>query len=157
VTLSCDALIEQFSFLRIEKLAWKSSQTIIAKYHSGDAKPSSDQQQKLHERVSEVQSSVTWHYRFSSFLLSPLSQRHINAKNFSLHFSPAQLGDSGDYSCTVNDRTASDTIELVVLDVPEEPSRPLITSFTSRSVNLSWTQNQHPKNEPVTDFVLETR
>lgn len=57
LTLACDALNEK-SVLKIEKLTWKSSQTIIAKYHIGDAKPtvsnkSSDQQQNQ-ERVSGV-------------------------------------------------------------------------------------------------------
>lgn len=57
LTLACDALNEK-SVLKIEKLTWKSSQTIIAKYHIGDAKPtvsnkSSDQQQNQ-VRVSGV-------------------------------------------------------------------------------------------------------
>jgi hypothetical protein len=57
LTLACDALHEK-SLLKIEKLTWKSSQTIIAKYHIGDGKPtvsnkSSDQQQNQ-ERVSGV-------------------------------------------------------------------------------------------------------
>ena len=68
-----------------------------------------------------------------------------------------QLSDSGDFSCTVNDKSPLDIVELVIHDAPEPPSRPMITSFTSRSVNLSWAQNQHPKNEQVTDFILETR
>jgi receptor-type tyrosine-protein phosphatase gamma len=91
---------------------------------------------------------------FSFFLFS---QRFLNPKNFSLHIAPVLIGDSGDFACIVNDKPPVDIVELVVHDVPESPSRPMITSFTSRSVNLSWAQNQHPKNEPVTDFVLETR
>lgn len=91
------------------------------------------------------------------FFLSFPPQRFLNPTNFSLHIAPTQISDSGDYSCIVNDKLPVDIVELVVHDVPEAPSRPMITSFTSRSVNLSWAQNQHPKNEPVTDFLLETR
>lgn len=160
MTLVCDILNEK-SFSKIEKLTWKSSQTIIAKYHIGDAKPtdksSDQQQQQKHDRVSAVQSNVIEKYHLIFFLLLSPPQRYLNSNNFSLHISPVQLSDSGDFSCTVNDKSPLDIIELVIHDVPEPPSRPMITSFTSRSVNLSWAQNQHPKNEQVTDFILETR
>lgn len=68
-----------------------------------------------------------------------------------------QTIDRGEFSCYVNDKPALEFIDLVVHDVPEPPNRPMITSFTSRSVNLSWAQNQDPKNEPVNDFILESR
>ncbi len=42
-------------------------------------------------------------------------------------------------------------------DVPDLPGRPLIISFTSRTVNLSWAHSQDPRNAPVTDFIIETR
>lgn len=42
-------------------------------------------------------------------------------------------------------------------DVPDAPERPLITSFTSRSMNLSWAHSQEPRNAPVTHFLIETR
>lgn len=58
VTLACDALNEK-SVLKIEKLTWKSSKTIIAKYNIVDAKPTDKQQQKppqqeKNERVSAI-------------------------------------------------------------------------------------------------------
>lgn len=45
----------------------------------------------------------------------------------------------------------------VCIDVPTAPERPLITSFTSRSMNLSWAHSQEPRNAPVTHFLIETR
>lgn len=83
-------------------------------------------------------------------------QRSLNPKNYSLHFNPVKLIDSGEYICTINDKP-TEPIDLLVQDVPEAPGRPMITGFTSRSVNLSWAQVQEPKNAPVTDFILETR
>lgn len=85
------------------------------------------------------------------------SQRFLDAKNFSLHLSPVHLNDRGEYTCHVNDKAALDAIDLVVHDVPETPTRPMITSFTSRNVSLSWTSIQDPHNEPVTHFIIETR
>lgn len=81
----------------------------------------------------------------------------MNAKNFSLHLHPVQLNDRGEYTCHVNEKAASDVVDLIVHDVPEPPNRPMITSFTSRTVNLSWSMIQDPKNEQVVDFILETR
>lgn len=43
------------------------------------------------------------------------------------------------------------------IDVPTAPERPLITSFTSRSMNLSWAHSQESRNAPVTHFLIETR
>lgn len=96
-----------------------------------------------------------------AFLFFPPSQpfylqRSLNPKNYSLHFNPVKLIDSGEYICTINDKP-TEPIDLLVQDVPEAPGRPMITGFTSRSVNLSWAQVQEPKNAPVTDFILETR
>lgn len=88
-------------------------------------------------------------------LLNPF-QRSLNPKNFSLHFNPVKLIDSGEYICTINDNP-SEPIDLLIQDIPEAPGRPMITGFTSRSVNLSWAQVEDPKNVPVTDFILETR
>jgi hypothetical protein len=73
-----------------------------------------------------------------------------------LHFNPVKLIDNGEYICVIND-SPSEAIDLLVQDIPEPPSRPMITGFTSRSVNLSWAQVQDPKNAPVTDFILESR
>lgn len=162
LTLACPGAGEK-SAPKIEKLTWKSSQTII-KFING-------RPLEQNQRVSEC---WTWQVKllgitylssnnllFSCFV-SNLAlffcslQRSLSPKNFSLHFNPVKLIDSGEYICTINDKPG-EPIDLLVQDVPEAPSRPMITGFTSRSVNLSWAQVQDPKNAPVTDFVLETR
>ncbi len=43
------------------------------------------------------------------------------------------------------------------LDVPDPPERPLIVSFTSRYVNLSWAHSQDPRNAPVVDYIIQIR
>ncbi|XP_037919169.1 tyrosine-protein phosphatase 99A isoform X3 [Hermetia illucens] len=79
-------------------------------------------------------------------------------ENFSLQFSPAIASDTAEYICLVNDRHIPEAIiDLLVQDVPDPPERPLIVSFTSRSVNLSWAHSQHARNAPVTHFIIETR
>lgn len=100
-----------------------------------------------------------WFSIFSFFMSQPfflLLQRSLNPKNFSLQFNPVKLIDNGEYICTINDNPSA-PIDLLVQDTPDAPGRPMITGFTSRSVNLSWAQAQDPKNAPVTDFTLETR
>ncbi|EAT34685.1 AAEL013104-PA [Aedes aegypti] len=78
--------------------------------------------------------------------------------NFSLHFNPAFASDTDEYSCLVNDRHSPDAlVDLLVQDVPDPPGRPLVLSFTSRTVNLSWAYTQDPRNAPINNFVIETR
>ncbi|CAD7089966.1 unnamed protein product [Hermetia illucens] len=90
----------------------------------------------------------------SSFLF----QLQLLPENFSLQFSPAIASDTAEYICLVNDRHIPEAIiDLLVQDVPDPPERPLIVSFTSRSVNLSWAHSQHARNAPVTHFIIETR
>uniref|UniRef100_A0A1A9WYP5 Fibronectin type-III domain-containing protein n=1 Tax=Glossina brevipalpis TaxID=37001 RepID=A0A1A9WYP5_9MUSC len=80
------------------------------------------------------------------------------SENFSLHFAPAIAADTAEYICLVNDRHIPEAVvDLLVQDVPDPPERPLLISFTSRSVNLSWAHSQHPRNAPVTHFIIETR
>ncbi|XP_055699332.1 tyrosine-protein phosphatase 99A isoform X3 [Phlebotomus papatasi] len=78
--------------------------------------------------------------------------------NFSLHFHPSVAADTAEYTCLVNERhTPESIVDLIVQDVPKRPGRPLITSFTSRAVNLSWPYAQDPRNAPVSHFIIETR
>ncbi|XP_035894669.1 tyrosine-protein phosphatase 99A isoform X1 [Anopheles stephensi] len=80
------------------------------------------------------------------------------ADNFSLLLSPATASDTAEYSCLLNDRHNPEAIvDLLVQDVPDPPGRPLVVSFTSRSVDLSWAHSQDPRNAPVTNFIIETR
>jgi Immunoglobulin domain len=157
ITLPCANAVGEKAPTKIEKLTWKSSQTII-KFING--RPL-EQNQRVSEHLTRHELSdgtgslsflcLIWtFYHFFSL------QRSLNPKNFSLHFNPVKLIDSGEYICTINDKL-SEPIDLLVQDVPEAPGRPMITGFTSRSVNLSWAQVQEPKNAPVTNFILETR
>lgn len=164
VTLPCVGAVGEKSVSKIEKLTWKSGQTII-KFING--RPL-EQNQRVSvrsdstcENVDSHTLSTDFNLLFLSFLFFPPSQpfylqRSLNPKNYSLHFNPVKLIDSGEYICTINDKP-TEPIDLLVQDVPEAPGRPMITGFTSRSVNLSWAQVQEPKNAPVTDFILETR
>ncbi|XP_065074561.1 protein sidekick-1-like [Ochlerotatus camptorhynchus] len=78
--------------------------------------------------------------------------------NFSLHISPTVASDTAEYSCLVNDRHSPEAIvDLLVQDVPEPPGRPLVLSFTSRSVHLSWAHSQDPRNAPIMYFIIESR
>uniref|UniRef100_A0A1A9ZZ82 Fibronectin type-III domain-containing protein n=1 Tax=Glossina pallidipes TaxID=7398 RepID=A0A1A9ZZ82_GLOPL len=84
-------------------------------------------------------------------------QIQLLSENFSLHFAPAIAADTAEYICLVNDRHIPEAVvDLLVQDVPDPPERPLLISFTSRSVNLSWAHSQHPRNAPVTHFIIET-
>ncbi|XP_055315021.1 tyrosine-protein phosphatase 99A isoform X1 [Sitodiplosis mosellana] len=91
----------------------------------------------------------------------PLVHNHrmtLSPQDFSLQFHPALSTDTAEYICLVNDRHSPEAIiDLLVQDVPDSPERPLITSFTSRSMNLSWAHSQEPRNAPVTHFLIETR
>ncbi|XP_058837647.1 contactin-1-like [Topomyia yanbarensis] len=78
--------------------------------------------------------------------------------NFSLHFSPAFASDTAEYSCLVNDRHSPEAlVDLLVQDVPDPPGRPMVISFTSRSVDLSWANSQDARSTPITNFIIETR
>lgn len=180
ITLPCIGLAGEKSVSKIEKLTWKSSQTII-KYISGRPLEqikgvsvcSSVKMDFSPEKLS-TPAKKSFGFDFSRKILpelfiyssislfSPLRfyyffQRSLNPKNFSLHFNPVNLTDSGEYVCIVNDKPATGSINLVVQDVPQAPERPMITGFGSRWVNLSWTHNGDPRNAPVTHFIIELR
>ncbi|CAO1427366.1 unnamed protein product [Diamesa hyperborea] len=80
------------------------------------------------------------------------------ADNYSLFFNKTKSSDTGEYTCLINDRHSPESIiDLLIQDVPDPPERPLIISFTSRYVNISWAHSQDPRNDPVTDFIIQTR
>ncbi|KAL3289738.1 hypothetical protein HHI36_023136 [Cryptolaemus montrouzieri] len=82
----------------------------------------------------------------------------LNTKTYGLFFHPALAEDSGDYICLVNSRPKPDGIvRLLVQDVPDPPGRPLIVSFTSRSVNLSWAPSQDTHHSHVTHYIIHVR
>ncbi|KAF5274565.1 hypothetical protein FQA39_LY07177 [Lamprigera yunnana] len=48
-------------------------------------------------------------------------------------------------------------VAMTKRDVPDPPGRPLVVSFTSRSVNISWAPTQHTHYSPVTHHIIHTR
>lgn len=102
---------------------------------------------KLAEYVGE--STTVWENKHRISLLSD---------TFALHFHPVTADDSGFYVCLVNNRPKPDAVlKLTVHDVPDAPGRPLIMSFTSRSVNLSWAPPPNTHSSPVTHYIIQTR
>ncbi|XP_043479627.1 tyrosine-protein phosphatase 99A isoform X2 [Leptopilina heterotoma] len=79
-------------------------------------------------------------------------------KNFTLLFHPVASTDSGDYQCIVNNRKTPETIlRIIVQDVPDAPERPMVKSFTSRSVELSWAPSANFHNNPISHYVVYVR
>lgn len=102
---------------------------------------------KLAEYIGE--STTVWENKHRISLLPD---------TFALHFHPVTADDSGYYVCLVNSRPKPDAVlKLTVHDVPDAPGRPLIMSFTSRSVNLSWAPPQNTHSSPVTHYIIHTR
>ncbi|XP_055614290.1 neuronal cell adhesion molecule-like [Uranotaenia lowii] len=90
--------------------------------------------------------------------LASNSRMTLLPDNFSLHISQTTSADTAEYSCLVNDRHSPEAIvDLLVQDVPDPPGRPLVVSFTSRSVHLSWAHSQDSRNAPVNYFIIESR
>ncbi|XP_063218642.1 protein sidekick-2-like [Bacillus rossius redtenbacheri] len=78
--------------------------------------------------------------------------------SFALRIRPVESGDSGVYSCLVNNRPQPEAlVRLVVQDVPDPPGRPLIMGFTSRAVNLSWAPPQDTHNSPIMHYIIQVR
>lgn len=42
-------------------------------------------------------------------------------------------------------------------DVPDAPERPMVKSFTSRSVELSWAPSANFHNNPISHYVVYVR
>ncbi|XP_043500700.1 tyrosine-protein phosphatase 99A isoform X2 [Polistes fuscatus] len=82
----------------------------------------------------------------------------LSLKNYALQFHPVTAPDSAKYECLINNRSTPEAvIKLIVQDVPDPPERPLITSFTSKSVNLSWAPGANSHNNPISHYVIYTR
>ena len=66
---------------------------------------------------------------------------------------PAKSDDSGIYFCLVNGQEAPDSgLRLAVQDVPSTPGKPLIMSFDSSSVELSWSPPLHQHHSAITHY-----
>ncbi|EZA52070.1 hypothetical protein X777_09078, partial [Ooceraea biroi] len=42
-------------------------------------------------------------------------------------------------------------------DVPDPPERPLVISYTSKAVNISWAPGVNSHNTPISQYVIYTR
>jgi len=72
---------------------------------------------------------------------------------FVLSLVPAKSDDSGIYFCLVNGQEAPDSgLRLAVQDVPSTPGKPLIMSFDSSSVELSWSPPLHQHHSAITHY-----
>ncbi|XP_050457004.1 tyrosine-protein phosphatase 99A isoform X3 [Cataglyphis hispanica] len=82
----------------------------------------------------------------------------LSLKNYSLQLHPVTAADSGMYECLVNNRNAPEAvIKLIVRDVPDPPERPLVISYTSKAVNISWAPGVNSHNTPISQYVIYTR
>ncbi|XP_023221800.1 tyrosine-protein phosphatase 99A-like isoform X2 [Centruroides sculpturatus] len=78
--------------------------------------------------------------------------------SYALYLQPVIYEDSGEYRCVVDGRRNNDgTVRLFVQDVPDPPGMPLIMSFTSRSVNLSWAPSIDTHYSPIVHYVVHVR
>ena len=54
-------------------------------------------------------------------------------------------------------RRSNSSLYLAVADVPDAPGRPLVTGFTSRSIDLSWAKPRKQSEEaPITGYSIVT-
>ncbi|TGZ32532.1 hypothetical protein DBV15_05395, partial [Temnothorax longispinosus] len=48
-------------------------------------------------------------------------------------------------------------IKFLLSDVPDPPERPLVISYTSKAVNISWAPGVNSHNTPISQYVIYTR
>ncbi|XP_055926868.1 tyrosine-protein phosphatase 99A-like isoform X1 [Argiope bruennichi] len=84
------------------------------------------------------------------------AEPHINLLSDALFLRNVVYSDSADYQCQINDEQRA-SIRLLVQDVPDPPGMPLIISFTSRSVNLSWAPSIDNHHSPILHYVIHVR
>ncbi|EGI65015.1 hypothetical protein G5I_06476 [Acromyrmex echinatior] len=47
--------------------------------------------------------------------------------------------------------------DSILRDVPDPPERPLVISYTSKAVNISWAPGVNSHNTPISQYVIYTR
>jgi len=58
---------------------------------------------------------------------------------------------------TVSTATNLRMIKFLLSDVPDPPERPLVISYTSKAVNISWAPGVNSHNTPISQYVIYTR
>ncbi|XP_043191806.1 myosin-binding protein C, slow-type-like [Amphibalanus amphitrite] len=82
----------------------------------------------------------------------------LDLDSWSLVIDPARATDSGVYSCVFNKQASErNIVQLLVLDVPSPPGRPMVLRHESRLVNLSWAPSKYTNNAPIEYYVVQTR
>ncbi|GBL79853.1 hypothetical protein AVEN_28919-1 [Araneus ventricosus] len=84
------------------------------------------------------------------------AEPHINLLSDALFLRNVVYSDSADYQCQINDEHRA-SLRLLVQDVPDPPGMPLIISFTSRSVNLSWAPSIDNHHSPILHYLIHVR
>lgn len=85
-----------------------------------------------------------------------VARRTLDTRTYGLKFGPVRADDTGTYLCLINNRREPDApLLLTVEDVPDPPpSRPMVLSADSRTVNLSWAPPRKVHNHPVTAYKI---
>ncbi|XP_056645742.1 tyrosine-protein phosphatase 99A [Diorhabda sublineata] len=108
--------------------------------------------------ISLTQDKKILEYSRSSLTVYSEQHRISLAKDYGLTIHPVVAIDTGDYICLINGRPEPDgVIQLRVMDVPDPPGRPLIVSFTSRTVDLSWASPQNNHFSAINHYIIHSR
>ncbi|XP_015928066.1 putative receptor-type tyrosine-protein phosphatase mosPTP-1 isoform X2 [Parasteatoda tepidariorum] len=84
------------------------------------------------------------------------AEPHVNLLSDALYLQNVVYADSADYQCQINDEQRA-SLRLLVQDVPDPPGMPLIMSFTSRSVNLSWAPSIDNHHSSIIHYIIHVR
>ncbi|XP_054721502.1 tyrosine-protein phosphatase 99A-like [Uloborus diversus] len=84
------------------------------------------------------------------------AEPHLNLLGEALFLRNVVYSDSADYQCQINGEQRS-ALRLLVQDVPDPPGMPLILTFTSRSVNLSWAPSIDNHHSFILHYIIHIR
>jgi len=101
---------------------------------------------------------VLWTHNGSPLSADDRTKTGIKHQEVSLTTQPAQISDSGLYSCTLSNNLGSDKIafKVTVLDRPGKPEGPLEASEIKQDgCKLTWKPPKEDGNSPITNYVVE--
>eukprot|EP00090_Calanus_glacialis_P013507 TRINITY_DN22191_c0_g1_i1.p1 TRINITY_DN22191_c0_g1~~TRINITY_DN22191_c0_g1_i1.p1 ORF type:complete len:1215 (-),score=130.86 TRINITY_DN22191_c0_g1_i1:761-4405(-) len=86
------------------------------------------------------------------------SRIRLESPSYSLYISALETGDTGTWYCRVDGRNKPiSAYHLKVTDVPSTPGKPLVMSFSSRTVKLSWAPPLDVHSSPIREYVIRVR